>query len=708
MAAIQKLRNKSGLITLFIGIALLAFIITGLDPSLFSSQPKNVIAEINQEEYPYESYDAVYQQVDAIYRNNPNVMSNPSQIADMVYNVAWQQFVDEQLIENKVRQLGIGIFNEQYNVYGICAEEFEDAIMGENIDMEVMQFFSNPQTRQFDRSYIPDFLANLSRVREENPTTYEYWIGLEKRIHQNRVTEKLKTMLVKSLYVTTLDAEMSINERARQTDVLSVQIPFSSIPDDKVSVTDEDVLAHYNKVKGEKQYEQPETSVTISYVVFEPTPTQADVEQIRQNVENKALDFQNAKNTRAFLNLNSEIKFNPTFYKKGELPVAIDSFAFAGKVNDITPLFTDANMFKIAKISDIRFAADSAKVRHILLANENASMERADSIKALLEKGANFEQLVRQYSADSGSVALGGVIDWFKAGQMVQSFQDTSFFGEKGKFYLAPSEFGIHIIEILQQGPKSKVVQVQTLARTITFSPETRKAVNKQAITFVSENRTTDQFNATLEKSTDIVKRTATVFENQRSLAGISDSRALIRWAHQNKAQKNTVSDIFPCGDKFVIAVVTDVHEKGPTSFEALKDQLRLDVVREKKAAMIKEQLSFINANTTIQDIAAKMNVAIDTLPNTTFAQQTSVQIGNEPLVFATASTLNEGQLSSPIEGRNGVFVIFATAVRQVEAGNVEVEKGILKTQQETAFLNVIMQFLREKANVKDYRINFF
>ncbi|MDR0941239.1 MAG: peptidylprolyl isomerase [Bacteroidales bacterium] len=707
MAAIQKLRNKSGLITLCIGIALLAFIITGLDPSLFSSQPKNVIAEINEEEYPYESYDAVYQQVDAIYRNNPNMMGNPAQMSDMVYTVAWQQFVDEQLVKNKVHQLGIGVFNERYNVYGICAEEFEDAIMGENIDMEVRQFFSNPQTGQFERDFIANFLTNLSQVREENPAIYEYWIGLEKRLHQNRVAEKLKTMLAKSLYVTTLEAEVSINDRSRKTDVLSVQIPFSSISDDKVSVTDEDILAYYNTVKGKKQYEQ-ETNVDISYVVFDPIATQADVEHIRQNVEGKALDFQNAKNTIAFLNLNSDIKFNPTYYKKGDLPAAIDSFAFAGKINDITPLFEDANMFKITKISDIRFAADSAKVRHILLANANASMERADSIKALLEKGANFEQLVRQYSADSGSVALGGVIDWFKAGQMVQPFQDSSFFGEKGKFYLAPSQYGIHIIEILQQGTKSKVVQVQTLARTITFSSETRKNVNKQAITFVSENRTADQFNAALEKSNTIVKRTATVFENQRSLPGISDSRSVIRWAHQNKAHKNEVSDIFVCGDKFVVAVVTNVHEKGAMSFEALKDQLRPDVVREKKTALIQEQLSFITTNTTIQDIAAKMNASIDTLPNTTFAQQTSVQIGNEPLVFATASTLKEGQLSAPIGGNNGVFVIVPTAIRTEPAGNVDVEKNVLGIQRETAFSNAIMQLLRDKADVKDFRINFF
>ncbi len=705
MAAIQKLRDKSGLITLFIGIALLAFIITGLDPSLFNSQPENVIAEINKEKYPYESYYQVYEQVEAQYKNNPNFANNPLQ-TDMIYSVAWQQFVDAQLVENKVQQIGLGIFNEQFNIYGISSEEFEDAIMGENIDMEVIQNFSNPETGQFDRQYVTGFLQNLPELRESNPAIYEYWIDFERRLHQSRLKEKMHTLLAKSLYATTLEAEMTIQERSRKTDVLSVKIPFASIADDQVEVTDADLQARYEKVKGEKRFQQ-ETNVSLAYVVFDVVPTQADVEHIRQNLENKTEDFQNAKNDAAFLNLNSDIKFNPTFFGKGELPAAIDSFAFSGKVSDITPVRMESEMFVVSKITDIRWAADSAKVRHILLANENATMERADSIKALLEKGANFEQLVLQYSADSGSIALGGVIDWFTKGQMVQSFQDTSFFGEKGKFYLAPSQLGIHIIEILGQGPKSKVVQVQNLAKAIIPSSETRREIKKRAINFVSENRTADQFNATLEKSNDVVKRTAVVYENQRSLAGIPDSRSLIRWAHQNKSSKNTVSDLFEFGDKIVVAVITDVHEKGVLSFEAVKEQLRPEVIQEKKVAKIKDQLSFINANTTIEEIAGKMNVVIDTLFNTTFAQN-SGEIGVEPLVFATASVLNEGVLSQPIAGTNGVFIIKATAIKTEEAGNVEVEKNILQSSREASLRAAIMNILKDKANVQDYRINFF
>ncbi|MDR2963964.1 MAG: peptidylprolyl isomerase [Bacteroidales bacterium] len=706
MAAIQKLRNKSGLITLFIGIALLAFIITGLDSSIFSKQPKDVIAEINDEEYTYETYYRVQEQMEARYRQNPNVANNPY-LMDMVYSSAWQEFVDAQLVENKARQLGLGVFNERFNIYGISSEEFEDAIMGENIDQEVIQNFSNPETGQFDRQYVIGFLQNLPNLRENNPQIYSYWVDFEKRLHQSRVKEKLVTLVAKSMYVTTLEAEQSIAERSRKTTILSVQIPFNSIPDDKVEVSDADLKAFYETVKHKKQYEQ-EANIALSYVVFDVQPTAADVEKIRQTLEDKSQDFKNAKNDAAFLNLNSDIKFNPTYFKKGELSPVLDSFAFGGKKGDITPVFMDGNMFKVAKISDIRMSADSAKVRHILLAGANASMDKADSLKALLQKGANFEDLVRQYSADSGSIAQGGLIDWFQRGQMVQAFQDSSFFGEKGKFYLAPSQYGIHIIEILAQGPKSKVVQVQTMARAIVPSAETRRTIKKEALNFVSENRTLDQFNATIEQSNTIIKRSATVFENQRSLPGIADSRAIIRWAFQNKENKNTVSDIFELGDKYVVAVITEIHEKGIMTFEQVKEQLRAEVVREKKIALIRQQLAFINANTTIQDIAAKLNLSIDTLPNTTFAQQSSIQIGFEPKVFATASILNVEQLSAPIEGSNGVFIIVPTEIVIEEAGNVAVERNILLMRRESALRSAIMTILRDKADIHDYRINFF
>jgi len=368
----------------------------------------------------------------------------------------------------------------------------------------------------------------------------------------------------------------------------------------------------------------------------------------------------------------------------------------------------EGNSYKIAKISDIRMGADSAKVRHILVTGENA-MKQADSLKALIEKGADFGALAMKHSADSGSAKMGGLIDWFKEGQMVPSFQDTSFFGVKGTIYLAPSQYGIHIIDILEQGPKAKRVQVQYLSKQIAYSQNTRKEVYKKAVEFASENRTKEQFESYLSKNPTITKKVGEKLgENERTLPGIQDSRPVIRWAHQNE-EITKVSDIFTCGDKFVIAVVSKVYEKGKMPLEDVKDQLKAEVLKEKKIAMIREKLAkFDTQKASLSEIGATYNVLALTSLNISFGMYSSPEFGMEPKVIATACLLEKGKQSQIIEGNSGVFVIKVVDRRVLEQNSdVKMEKAMITQRASSALMNAVPAILKDKAEVEDLRINF-
>ncbi|HRS18192.1 MAG TPA: peptidylprolyl isomerase [Bacteroidales bacterium] len=706
MSAIQTLRNKSGLITLIIGIALLSFVITGLDPKLFSSfkTPENVIAKIYGEDYPYEAYYEYYEQAEKQFRNSE--FQNAFQ-ADALYNQAWQTFLNSALFDIQFKELGLGVYRDNLQIMGLSDKEFEDITIGENIDSELQRYFQNPKTGMFDKQMLIQTLANLSEYKESNPEFYESWIDYEKALHINNLRNKYNTLVRNALYTTSLEAEMSINDRKTQTDIEYVKIPFESIADETVKVSDSEIAAYYEKVKKSKKYDQ-EKAVSIDYVTFDITPTPQDIEEIKKAVLSKAEDFKTAKNTSVFLNLNSDSKFDPTYHKKGTLPPAIDSFAFTKAKNDITEMYLEGNVYKIAKISDIRMASDSAKARHILVTGQNA-MKEADSLKALLEKGADFGTLAMKHSKDSLSAIKGGLIDWFKEGQMVPSFQDTCFFGEKGKIYLAPSNYGIHIIEILEQGKKSKRVQVQYLSKQITYSQNTRKEVYKKAVEFASENRTKEQFEAYLAKNTTISKKIGEKLgENERSLPGIQDSRAVIRWAHTNK-ELDKVSDIFTCGDKFVIAVVSKVYEKGKIPLDDIKEQIKAEVIKEKKIAMIKEKLAGINTQTTsLSEIGLKFNIVALTSLNISFAMYSSPEFGMEPKVIATACILEKGKQSQIIEGNTGIFVIKVVDRRTIDTNSdIQVEKTMLTQRASSQLMNATPAILKDKAEVEDLRINF-
>lgn len=707
MSAIQTLRNKSGLITLVIGIALLAFVITGLDPQMFSAfkTPDNVIAKMYGEDYPYEAYYEYYEQVEKQFKNSE--FQNAFQ-ADAMYNQAWQTFLNSVLFDVQFKELGIGVYREHLQVMGMSDKEFEDVTIGENIDPELQRYFQNPKTGMFDKQMLVQTLSNLTEYKESNPEFYESWLDYEKALHINTLRNKYNVLVRNAINTTTLEAEMSIQERTMQSDIEYVKIPFESIADETVKISDNDIAAYYEKVKSSKKYDQ-EKAVSIDYVTFDIIPTQQDIEAIKTSLIEKADDFKNAKNNAVFLNLNSEIKFDPTYHKKGTLSPTIDSFAFSKSINDITELYLEGNVYKIAKISDIRMGADSAKVRHILVSGENA-MAKADSLKALIEKGADFAALAMKHSADSGSAKLGGLINWFKQGEMVPSFQDTSFFGVKGKIYLAPSQYGIHIIDILEQGEKGKRVQVQYMSKQITYSPDTRKDIYKKAVEFASENRTKKQFEAYIAANPTVTKKIAEKLgENDRSLPGIMESRPVIRWAHQNEEIDN-VSDIFTCGDKFVIAVVSKVYEKGKMPLEDVKEELKAEVLKEKKTAMIREKLAKVNTQTTpLSEIGLKFNVLALTALNISFGMYSSPEFGMEPKVIAMATLLEKGKQSDIIEGNTGVFVIKVVNRKKSEnVSDIQVEKAMLTQRASSAIMNAAPAILKDKAEVVDLRINFF
>lgn len=705
MSAIQKLRSKTGLITIFIGAALLAFIITDLDPQMFSAITGNnsVIAKINGEK---QEYDAYYDVFERFQRQLPADASDMQQQG--IYNQAWEAFVAQTVYEDVYKRTGVGKFNPWLNIIGISQSEFEDIMIGENIAPEVYMadIFKNPQTNMFDKQILIQTLSNLSFIRTEYPDFYQEWLQFEIGMHQKILENKINAIVGKALLPTNLEIEFGVLEAEKVVDIEFVRIDYSRIADSLVTVSDAEIQNYYKNHRNDARFEQEE-SVTFEYITFEIQPTFEDIKRTEQTVYNLKDGFINARNLISFLNVNSDLKHDPSYHKRGTLPPTIEAFAFEGEINSITDVYFENNMYKVAKISDIRYAADSARVRHILAAGPDA-MQLIDSLKTVLEnKQASFTDLVTQYSADEASIPNGGVYEWFTEGQMVQSFQDSSFFGEKGKYYIVPSQFGVHLIEILDQGPKSKRVQVQYLARTVQYSTETRRNVYSKAILFASENQSKEDFDNSVAQSTDLVKRIADrTTPNQRTLPGLRDSRDVIRWAHKNKNKVGQVSDIFNCGDAFVIAIVTEVHNKGVKPLDVVREEIKTILITDKKKEYIAQQIASKNP-TSIQAIADMFSVTVGESQNISFASASANNVGREPKVLATASLMEPGKLSSPIMGEVGAFVIVVSDVRTDEFVNSDMI--LTRMQMSRRFLpNSIFPYLKEKADVQDFRIKFF
>lgn len=703
MAAIQTLRKKSGLLVIAIGVAIVAFVVTGLDTSLFNSKHSNVIAKVNGEEYTYDEYYEVLNMMEEQQKSNGQDLSYAQK--EQTYNNAWRSFLTGKLFENSYKNLGLSTYKENLGIEGLSDDEIQDITVGENVDPEIQYYFRNPKTNQFDKDMLINVLSNLGAYKEKNPEFYENWIQFEKGLHENMLRRKYVSLVANGVYVTKVEAEDYANTRNEQFDIKYVKIPYESIADSTIAVSDKELKDYFKTVKTEKRYKQ-EAGVEFEYITFDIVPTADDIHAVEALVESKAEDFKNSKNDMLFLNLNSDTKFNANYNKKGDLPAELDTFAFSGNIGDITPVYFEDNSFKIAKISDIRPCADSARVRHILINSENA-FEKVDSLKELIEKGADFSALALQFSADSGSAKNGGVIDWFKDGEMVRSFQDSSFFGEVGKLYVAPSNYGVHLIQILNQSPKSKRVQVQVYSKAVTYSQATRSRVYQNAVKFISENRTKEQFEAAVDADSSLVLRfSGNTEENQRVLPGIDDSRQVIRWAHQNKDKEGEVSEIFRCGDKFLVIVITDIKEEGVVALDKVKDMVTDALKQEKKKQIILDELKSVDVS-SVESVEKAKSIPAQTSSNLSFASVSGVGLGIEPVLFATLSTMDKDAVSSPIAGTRGVYVAQVTDKRTAEVSDASKEQDTQRQRTASMLTNNIYKILEDKANIKDNRINF-
>ncbi|MBO4778147.1 MAG: SurA N-terminal domain-containing protein [Bacteroidales bacterium] len=703
MAAIQTLRKNSWILTIVIGLALLAFIVTGLDTSLFNSKQSNVIAEVDGQEYTYDEYYSIYELLENQQKGNSQDLSYAQK--EQVHTSAWRSFLTGILFEHSYKNLGLSSYKENLNMQGISDDEFQDITVGDNTDPELQYYFRNPQTGQFDKEMLINVLSNLAAYKEQNPDFYESWIQFEKTLHENTLRKKYVSLISNGIYTTNLEAEELANTKNNQFNINFVQIPYETIADSTITVTDKEVADYYKTINYESRFKQ-EAGVSFEYVTFDIYPTEADVKATEDAVAAKAEDFKNSKNDVLFLNLNSDTKFNANYNKKGDLQPSLDTFAFAGQIGDITDVYFENNSYNIAKISDIRPCADSAKVRHILVNNDNA-YELIDSLKKLVENGADFAALAREYSVDSVSAVNGGIIDWFKEGQMVKSFQDSSFFGEVGKLYIAPSNYGLHLIQILAQGPKSKRVQVQVFSKAVSYSQNTRSKVYQNAVKFVSENRTKEQFDAAVEADESLVKRVErNSEENQRVIVGIDDSRQVIRWVHQNKDKVNEVSEIFRCGDKFLVAVITSVNKEGAMPLEDVNELVSNELKHEKKKQIILDELKNADCS-SLEALSQAKSVQIQESANASFASPSAPSIGMEPELIATLSTMEPGVLTSPIAGKRSVYVAKVTSKNETDLTTADKEKTMQQQRMSSVITNSIYRILEDKAEIEDNRINF-
>lgn len=706
MATLQTIRTRAGLlVAIVIGISLAAFVLGDMfqsGSSLFQGNRLKV-GEINGETVQYPEFQNKVERLGDIYRMNTQSNQLDEQTWVQVREQTWQNIVRDQIMSDVYKKLGIDV----------SSEELFDMLQGTNLHPIIQQLFRNQNTGQVDRGAVVQFLRNLETGVA--PEQRQYWLYIEDQIVDERIQSKYNNLVSKGLYITGLEAEKSMEARKRQVNFNYIMLSNNSVADSSVAVTEKELKAYYEKNK--ENYRQ-EKLRNIEYITFPVTPSKNDFEQAESWINDIVSEFASATDNVAFVNSNSDQGFDDTWYKQDELPQDIAEWVFIGgaEVNALFGPFFENNAYKLAKLHASAMMPDSVQARHILLSvgtqEELASKQTlADSLKAAIEGGSNFGELAREFSTDQGSAIQGGDLGWFNRGQMVKPFEDAAFNNKVNQVTIVPTQFGIHLVQTTARGKEINQVQVAYLVRNVTPSTQTYQNTYARASEFAGKNFTKESFDASATEQ-NLTKQTASVKDNDRQIAGLENSRPLIRAAYETKVgnliEDQQGSTIFDLGDNFVIATLSSATDEGISDFKTVRERVELAVLNEKKNQFLVEKAkSALVGKSDLNVIASELGVTVRNAANINF---NSVQIpgaGMEPKVIGTVSNLSPNQISQPVAGNNGVFVVEVTSVTEGDV-NLENEKSRLAQNINFRAASQAYNAHRELADIEDQRAKFY
>ena len=695
MAVLEDIRKKGGIIiTIVIGLALFAFVLGDFIPG--SRGRRNLdVAKVGGQTLSVQTFEAKIEEVTNMYRQR--IGNIDDRMRDMIHDQAWQMLIDETIMQQVYEQIGLMV----------SPDELMDWITGTNPPAFIRQNFTDQQTGEFDRSRLLNYLKN----KDSDPNWAHEWNMIEKNLLQERYTQKYNALTGKGVFVPDFMAENENQEINKKVDFDYIVQRYTSIPDSAVHVSNDDMKAYYKK--HQKQWKQT-ASRDIEYVVFNIVPSDDDRAAAIAWIEKIKPEFEEAADPFQFIRLNSRISDDARFMTREQLPVqAIDLFDETEGAM-IGP-FQEGETWKIVRLAKTENRPDSVKVRQIVImpkeqtqASYSEAATLADSIKTAIEKGANFAQLVIKYSADPNAATNFGDLGWIQESDVqAGSMMENLFSMKTGETLRMENQQALFVLQVTERGKEVKKVKIATLQHNITPSSRTEQILYSQASKFAIENRTEKQFDETAAAQ-NLIKRSATYLgENDRQIPGLSSARPIVRWTYGAKAGQ--VSDVFTVENSYVVALVKTIRKEGFTPINQLVSEIDFAVRREKKAAQIIEQLSQATKNTqSLSDLAINLNLPVERASAIAFSAFSIPGAGIEPALIASAITAGEGNISHPVEGTNGIYLLTVTqTVEPQETGKEQARERLAITYSNRS-TSESTQALRKAANIKDMRSKFY
>jgi peptidyl-prolyl cis-trans isomerase D len=709
MALIGTIRKKAGvLVVAIIALAILSFIFT----DLFSNRdPRPTkIASVNGMDISFQEFEQMTANIEESMKQQYNVASLTNEQSFVAKQQAYQSLVSEKLLKQECESIGLKVTEAEMN----------DMFFGTFIHPSVRQNFADPTTGQYNPQVVKQYIAQFDKLPEEQKLQ---WSNFEASVKESRLQEKYNSLITSSFYMPAKIAEHMSGVSNKVVDARYVVMPFSSVEDNTIKVTEEDYKEYYNQHKNE--YTLYENLRDIEFVKFSVLPSPSDIKAINDSVQKTFIEFQalEASELASFVSISSDRVYDSLYYKRDALKGVFADSLLAGKtVGSFIAPFQQGQNWIMAKITDIEQRPDSVRFSQILVLNSNASKDIkrtpeqaktiADSLLNVFKANpAAFESAVAKHSDDPEAKNNFGDSGWILDGQLQSDLFDKLKASKDGDVFVydLPNQLGHYLIKLKEKTAPVEKLQIAMIVMGVRASDNTINAIRDKANIFLGSAKTVAEMEAQAKKQ-NLNILTSTVREMDYQLNGTPYCREIIRWAFDEKTELNAVApEVYELTDMFLVVALKDKKEKGVMPLEQVKSYMESQVKMEKKAEILMEKAEkLLASNKTIENFASAAGLTIDSAMAVDFANPYFAAAGPEMRVIGNLSSASKTGLQKPVKGFNGVYVL--NVDKQYTRPTKEDPRLIQQQFRTKSFqkAQMLMQVLQMEADIKNHFTFFY
>ena len=730
MATIQKIRSKGKLLITIIGIALLAFITEEFFRATEAqrNQDNGVVGIVDGDKFQSQEYSAKVEAFKSYLAFTQGKTEFTEDEDDALKEEVWQGYVRNKLMEAEAKKLGLAVTDEELR-----------AILAEGTNGLLTQTpFVNQQTGRFDVAALKTFLDEYKKMqsgsaqipeqyKEQYQKLYDYWQFVEQTLKESVLQQKYTTLLQASITSNPIEGKMVYDATSTASDLLLAAVPYSTIADKEISVSDADLKAKYEELK--ENFKTYAKAKDIKYVAVTVKASAADKAELEKRMGEYAAEaattddiaglVRRSQSTVSYVDVPRTAAAYPN-----DISAQFDSMGVGSvKAPYYNPVDNTMNYIKMIAKTQL---PDSVQLRQIQVVGKdiNDIRKRADSIYTAIQGGAKFADIAAKYGQTGDSTWLvsnmyeSSAIDGDNA-----SYINKVMGMEAGQVANIEFPTGNVIVNVTARKNFVTKYTAAVIKCPLNFSSQTSKTEYNKFSKFIADNKTVEDMEKNAAKNGYFVQTLNGLetgdFFSMKYFGQQGAERHMLRWISNeakkwifDEAEDGEISQLFTCdnGAHLLVVAVTKSHKAGYLALDDVKEYVKNMVMRDKKAEKLMAKFKNFKSVDQFKSVAG---AEIDTAKAVNFYSQML-----DPAILSTVRGVKPNQYVGPIKGYSAVFAYQVIKTEKQPGATYDEARyigGAASTHANMALSprqyyeeSPFLSYLKHKAKVEDFRYKIY